>query len=68
MDTEDRIVPSRPSASDVLRGLLDEPQDGPILRPDAIEAGRRRAAGAPLDGAALADALVAEGPPLLQRT
>ena len=51
---------------DVLRGLLDEPHDGPILRPARIEAGRRRAAGEAIAADELVAALVAEGPPLLQ--
>ena len=53
---------------DVLCDLLEQPLDGPILRPERIAAGRRRIAAEPLEAAALADALVAEGPPLVGRT
>ena len=50
---------------DVLGDLLSQPVDGPILRPARIEAARRRLADAPIEPAELADALVAEGPPLV---
>ena len=52
---------------DVLRDLLEQPLDGPILRPRRIEACRHRLEAEPLDAVTLADAVVAEGPPLVER-
>jgi hypothetical protein len=51
---------------EVPDGLVERVLDVPAVRPDAIEAGLRRAAGGPLDADRIADAVVAEGPPLLQ--
>lgn len=57
-----------PTSNPELSGeLLTQLLDGPTLRPDAIAAGIRRAADGPVDADRLADAVVAEGPPLLQR-
>lgn len=53
-------------APEVPAGLLDRLLDGPVLRPERIAAGRRRAAGRPVDAADLADAVVAEGRLALQ--
>ena len=67
--TEDRQQMESPTPlPDVLRDLLEQPLDGPILRACRIEAGRRRLEEEPIDAVALADALVAEGPPLVERT
>jgi hypothetical protein len=55
-------------APEVPDGLVEHVLDGPAVRPHAIEAGRRRAAGGPLDADRIADAVVAEGPPLLQQS
>jgi len=49
---------------DLPSGLVEWLLDGPILRPDRIEAGRRRAVVGPLCAEQLAAAVVAEGPPL----
>lgn len=51
---------------DVPVGLVEQLLDGPILRLDRIEAGRQRVAVGPVEPGELADAVVAEGPPLLQ--
>lgn len=55
-------------APELPDGLVEHVLDVPALRPDAVEAGRRRAAGGPLDAERIADAVVAEGPPLLQHS
>jgi hypothetical protein len=48
-------------APELPDGLVDLLLVGPVLRPDRIAAGRRRAAGAPVDAIELADAVVADG-------
>ena len=50
---------------EVPDGLVEHVLDTPALRPAAVEAGRRRAAGGPVDADRIADAVVAEGPPLV---
>lgn len=52
---------STASSLAVPAGLVAELLDGPVLCAERIEAGRRRAAGNPVDPVALADAVVAEG-------
>ena len=53
-------------APEVPAGLVELLLEGPACRPAAIEAGRRRAAGGPVDADRIAAAVVAEGPPLLE--
>lgn len=59
-EVPEQMVLATPTA-EVPAGLIDRLLDGPVLRPDRIAAGRRRAAGAPVDAIDLADAMVAEG-------
>jgi hypothetical protein len=59
------MVPTAPTP-DTLRSLVERLLDRDSCCPARIEAGRRRAADGPLDAAELADAVVAEGRPLLQ--
>lgn len=54
-----QMVPATP-ASAIPIGLLEVLLDGPMLCPQRIAAGRRRASGDPVDAIALADAVVAE--------
>lgn len=58
------VTPAR--ADDVPPGLLERLLDGPILRADAIAAGRRLAAGTPLPPERIAAAVVEEGAPLVR--
>jgi len=51
---------SMTSAADLPEGLVERLLDGPVLSPARIAAGRRRAAGGPVDPVVLADAVVAE--------
>lgn len=54
-----QMVPVTP-ASPIPNGLVEVLLDGPVLCPQRIAAGRRRASGEAVDAAALADAVVAE--------